>query len=239
MSSATFRYISIALLCMVLAGQGFAQKHKMRPFYKGRYKSIHVSKSKARVVCPIFEESKYPYQGIGVKLGDPFAITYKFYASKDFAFALDFGSAASGLYNKYHRENFPLYIQPDTLTANQSISYLGHTVKSEWVGEAKILYHHDASKLLKGLQWYIGAGWQWRKLAIDYEYFLEISLSENEIGKFNVDRFTMGPTGALGMEYSYFELPISAFMEIEAFSDIKEDPGWIRFQGGVGLRYVF
>jgi len=34
-------------------------------------------------------------------------------------------------------------------------------------------------------------------------------------------------------------LPVSAFMEIEVFTDILEDPGWSRFQGGVGLRFVF
>ncbi|ELR70708.1 hypothetical protein C900_03481 [Fulvivirga imtechensis AK7] len=235
----TLRYLAFILLCLLLADHAMAQKHKMKPFYKGRYKSIRVSKSKARVVCPIFEQSKYPYQGIGIKLGDPFAVTYKFYATKNFAIALDFGSAASGLYNKYHRENFPLYTETDTLGSSQNISYLGHKVKTEWVGEGKLLYHHDASKLLKGLQWYLGAGWQWRKLNIDYEFFLEISPNENEIGLFNVDRFTMGPTGVLGLEYAYFELPISAFLEVEVFKDVLEDPQWIRFQGGVGLRYVF
>lgn len=239
MSSATIRYIVLLLFCIFIAEHSFAQKHKMKPFYKGRYKSIRVSKGKAKVVCPIFEQSKYPYHGIGVKLGDPFAITYKFYATKHFAVALDFGSAASGLYNEYHRENFMLYLEPDSLSGSQSISYLGHRVKSEWVSEGKLLYHNDASKLLNGLQWYIGAGWQIRRLGIEYEYFLEISLNENQIGKFDLNRLTMGPTGALGLEYAYFELPISAFLEIEVFSDVVEDPGWMRFQGGVGIRYVF
>lgn len=234
----TLKCLVFIVLCLLFADHAVAQ-HKKKPFFKGRYKSIRVSKSKAKVVCPIFEQSKYPYQGIGIKLGDPFAATYKFYATKKFAIALDFGSAASGLYNKYHREKFPLYTEGDTLGANQNISYLSHKVKSEWVVEGKLLYHSDASKLLTGLQWYIGAGWQWRSSKIDYEYFLEISTQENEIGKFNVNRFTMGPTGVLGLEYAYFDLPISAFMEVEVFKDVLKDPEWLRFQGGVGLRYVF
>jgi len=45
--------------------------------------------------------------------------------------------------------------------------------------------------------------------------------------------------GVLGFEYSYFSLPISAFIEIEWFTDVLLDPGYQRFQGGVGLRYVF
>jgi hypothetical protein len=43
----------------------------------------------------------------------------------------------------------------------------------------------------------------------------------------------------VGFEYSYFTLPISAFIEIEGFSDALLDPGYKRFQGGVGLRYIF
>jgi hypothetical protein len=34
-------------------------------------------------------------------------------------------------------------------------------------------------------------------------------------------------------------MPISAFMEMELYTDIKIDPGWEKVQGGVGLRYVF
>jgi hypothetical protein len=28
-------------------------------------------------------------------------------------------------------------------------------------------------------------------------------------------------------------------MEVEFFTDVQADPGWRRFEGGVGLRYVF
>ncbi|MFN7602231.1 MAG: hypothetical protein ACK5R0_12635, partial [Bacteroidota bacterium] len=68
-----------------------------------RYGALKVSRGKALIMCPIFEESKYPYQGIGFKVGDPFAFTYKFYPTKHWAFAVDAGKAASGLYNKYYR----------------------------------------------------------------------------------------------------------------------------------------
>ncbi len=54
-----------------------------------------------------------------------------------------------------------------------------------------------------------------------------------------VDRFYMGPTLVTGMEYAYFNSPVSLFVEVEVFRDIREDPGWTRLQGGVGLRYVF
>lgn len=225
------------IICFLLAVTFQAQSQ--RHVVKKNFKPIRISKGKARVVCPIFEESKYPYQGIGVKLGDPFALTYKFYATKSFAIAVDGGTAASGLYNQYHRENFVKFTNPDTLGDRQSISYLSHLVKSEWVLEGKVLYQHDATKLLKGLQWYIGGGWQWRNLSIEYEYLLDLNFNETEIGRFDVNTLTMGPTGVFGFEYAYFQLPISAFIEIEVYTDVLEDPGWTRFQGGIGLRVVF
>ncbi len=230
-------FISFTLLvCTTSLGQ---RRQKNRTFRRTTYTSNKIPKSKARVVCPIFQDSKYPYQGIGFKLGDPFALTYKYYASKRFAVAIDGGSMASALYNTYNRDNFVLYIRPDTLGERQSISYLSHNVKADWMIEGKLLFHNDATKVLDGLQWYIGAGWQWRRTEIEYEYILDISFDENELGRFEIDRFAGGPVGVFGIEYAYFQLPISAFMEIEVFTDILEDPGWSRFQGGVGLRYVF
>lgn len=217
----------------------FAQKRKPTSHFRGRYKSIKVPKSKRSVVCPIFDESQYPYQGLGIKLGDPFAVTYKLYPNEHFAVAVDFGSAASGLYSEYHRNNFGNYVVLDTLGSNQELSYLSHNVKTEWVLEGKLFFQRDASQLLDGLQWYVAAGWQWRQLDIDYEYLLETGFSEFELGVFNEKVTTMGPVGAFGFEYAYFTIPISAFIEVETYFDILDDPGWIRFQGGVGLRYVF
>jgi hypothetical protein len=220
-----------------------ATKNRRRPTatssHRGRYKQINISRAKAKVVCPIFEDSQYPYQGIGIKLGDPFALTYKFYASKRFTVAVDAGKASSGLYSKYHRDNFAGLAQPDTLTFDQGIEYLSHIVNKEWVLEGKLLYQHDASKVLKGLQWYIGGGWQWRNTDIQYEYLLDISFDETEINTFNEAYLTMGPTAVMGIEYSYFTMPISAFMEIEWYTDIIHDPGWQTLQGGVGLRFIF
>ncbi len=229
------RFALIICFLSAVAFQAQSQRHVV----KKNFKHIRISKGKARVVCPIFEESKYPYQGIGIKLGDPFALTYKFYAHKNFAIAIDGGTAASGLYNQYHRGNFEKFTNADTLGERQSISYLSHLVKSEWVLEGKFLYQQNATKLLKGLQWYIGAGWQWRTLSIEYEYLLDLRFNETEIGRFDVNNLTMGPTGVLGFEYAYFQLPISAFIEIEMYADVLEDPGWTRFQGGIGLRVVF
>lgn len=200
-----------------------------------------VNGNKARIICPIFESSRYPYQGIGFKLGDPFALAYKFYANKHFSFAVDAGKAASGLYNKYYREAFNSYL-PDTLNSDQTITYLAHNATVDWFLETKFLYQWDAEKISKGLQLYAGLGWQWRNTVLEYDYnFNDRSTNQDDgqFGKFSETRFTYGPVVLVGFEYSYFSLPISAFIEIEVFTDTLLDPGYQRFQGGVGLRYVF
>ena len=230
---------TLLLSCFTLS-DAFAQRGKKSgSFYKGRYKQIKISRTKAAVVCPIFEDSAYPYHGIGFKLGDPFALTYKFYPNKHWAFAIDAGKAASGLYSDHHRENFGSNVDIDSLGVDQGISYISHVVNSEWVLEAKLLFQRDADNLTKGLQLYAGVGFQYRMLDIEYEYLLEINFTDNEIGKFNVIEDTMGPTAVVGFEYAYFDLPISAFLEVEGYYDVVSNPGWLRLQGGVGLRYVF
>ncbi|MBS1508878.1 MAG: hypothetical protein JSS79_19735 [Bacteroidetes bacterium] len=212
----------------------------------GKFSVPHVSHMKAKIVCPIFEESQYPYQGIGFKVGDPFALTYKFYPTKHWSFAVDGGKAASGLYNSYYRGLFNKYI-PDTLSTDpltkekSTMTYLVHKPINDWFLETKFLYQWDAEKISKGLMLYAGLGWQWRNTTLRYDYNYQQAgpFGENRFGHFTKNRFTYGAVAIVGFEYSYFSLPVSAFIEVEMFTDALVDPGYQRFQGGVGLRYVF
>ena len=198
--------------------------------------------AKAKTVCPIFETSKYPYQGLGIKLGDPFALTYKFYANEHFAIAIDAGKASSGLYKSYFMEKFNEYIVTDTFsTAEASIEYYTHKVLSDLIAEAKLLYSIDVQKISPGLQVYVGIGWEFKntKIQYDYTYSERSDGNPDAFGRFDRVRTTMGPQAVVGIEYAHFKLPISAFMELEYFSDVMADPGWSRLEGGVGLRYIF
>ncbi|MEK6782918.1 MAG: hypothetical protein AABY93_14565 [Bacteroidota bacterium] len=231
--SKTLSFFFLLLLCT-----GVLHAQVKKSALSGKFQVPNVTKGKARIMCPIFHESKYPYQGIGLKFGDPFALTYKFYPNKNWAFSADAGKVASGLYNKYYRSVFKGYL-PDTLTGEQTISYLTHKANTDWLIEAKFLYQWDAEKISEGLQLYAGLGWQWRATSLTYDYLYEDGFFESKFGKFTEKRFTYGPVVIVGFEYSYFSLPISAFIEIEWFTDALIDPGYKRFQGGVGLRYVF
>jgi hypothetical protein len=239
------KIVILIIFCLVCAS-AFSQHRKTgRSMYtRDRYNAnaARVRGSKAKTVCPVFENSRYPFQGIGLKLGDPFAITAKYYFSKKMALAADVGKPASSLYSRYFRQEFQNYAIRDTFsTDNASLLYLTHKVKSDLVYEFKVLYHFDAKEISPGLQVYIGGGWQWKTTKIEYDYSY-ISGSPNRpdaFGKFQRTRLALGPQGVLGIEYSYFQIPISAFMELEYFTDIQADPGRSRVEGGVGLRYIF
>lgn len=207
----------------------------------GKQRNVPKAKTKAGIICPIFDERRYPYQGIGIKLGDPMALTYKFYATPNLALAVDAGRSTSSLYNRYHRTAFAGYI-PDSLSSNENMQYLSHKVTGDLFMEGKFMYQWSAEKLSKGLHGYVGAGWQWRRTNLRYDYLFETISTGGTTGKtdsFTRSRVTNGWVGLIGFEYAYFSIPISAFIEIEWFSDQQLDKGYNRFQGGVGLRYVF
>lgn len=234
-------------ISLILGSGAWAQKSRHRggkSFYtKERYNAnaTRVRGSKAKIVCPIFESSKFPYHGVGFKLGDPFALTYKFYPNQRWGIAVDVGKASSGLYNRYYIQKFDEYAEASTA---DTVTYLSHRVKSDYIGEVKVLYHIDAKVLSPGLMMYVGAGWEWKSTKLQYSFTYDTSPSSgstvrNEIDRIERSRFTQGPQVVLGIEYSYFQLPISAFMEVEYFQDVVADPGWRKFEGGVGLRYIF
>jgi hypothetical protein len=240
--------IVIVLLFTALSLDASAQKKKPIVSHTGksatsreRHNATKVKGSKAKIVCPIFDNSKYPYHGIGLKLGDPLAVTYKYYPNKKFAIAVDFGKTASGLYNRYYRDQLNESQNYDTLSEGASINYLSHRVKADFIGEVKLLYQIDAKNISPGLQVYVGAGWEWKKTKIQYDYLYSMDNTNSEVipGTFTGNRRTQGPQAVVGIEYSYFKLPISAFIELEYFADVQADPGWRTVEGGVGLRYIF
>ncbi len=231
-----------ALVFLMAVPSVHAQTGKKIKRTRYHYATPKVRREKARIICPVFDNSKYPFHGLGIKLGDPFAITYKYYPNKHIALAIDAGKAASGLYNHYFREKFNSYISNDSIPSGESpLVYLAHRVKSDFIGEIKVLYHLDAKKISEGLRGYAGIGWEWKRTALRYDYLDSAAngKTEDPFGSFDRTRVTMGPQLVLGIEYTYFRIPISAFMEGEYFTDVQADPGWSRFEGGVGLRYLF
>ena len=203
--------------------------------YRGRYKAVKVPKSRAQLLCPGAPSSEYPYHGIGIKVGDPTALTYKLYIAENFAMAVDVGKTASGLYSRYYRDNFDQALdQQEAVSTN----YLGHDVRHDWSLQGKILFQRDASSLLDGLQWYAGGGWQWRKTKIQYDYLHEVNTNNSQVAYVQDSYLTFGPALSIGLEYVYADTPLAAFMEMEWYMDVVKTPGHGELMGGVGVRYL-
>jgi len=202
------------------------------------YSSVKFRKNqKMAQICPIFHLSEYPYQGIGFKVGDPFTITYKFYATEHIAFGVDVGSAASGLYSNLFRDMFKDVESPPDST----FLYRGHKVLNQNVFAAQIFYYKEGPKAIKGLDIYFGIGWEIQFVDVRYDYLIVENSPPNN-AKNGKDPITMsfqpmGPIGTFGLEYAYFSLPITVFLEGSLFYDTQVS--WRRFQGGIGIRYVF
>jgi hypothetical protein len=232
------RSISIVVLLLFVViqqsnGQRSIYNGKKLPPQRSNYNAIRIPKSKS-FICPVFDESSYPYTGIGVKVGDPFALTFKFYISKNFAVVADFGKSASALYSQYYTDIFDNYF-PDP---DDTLTYFSHKVVQDWVGEFKLIYQIDASALSPGLWFYTGVGVEARDLKIDYQYSTNAPLPP-QTRTVQRKRNTQGVEAVIGVEYANFKFPISTFLELEYYYDLAKDPGWTKLQGGVGLRYIF
>lgn len=188
---------------------------------------------KMKQICPGFVPNEFPYQGIGIKIGDPFAVTYKLYVSSHLAVGIDAGLGAHGLYKERYGSLFNNFPESDT------IEYFNHTVDKDTYVAARVSYYNQAPAFLKGIDYYVSFGWQFRYVNITYGYNEEIGLSETIFGTFSKQIDYMGPEFGIGVEYSYFDLPLSAFFELYGMYDIINKPEYFKIQGGVGLRYIF
>lgn len=234
----------LAICLLMLAQAGWSQKAKRtRKSHAPEHydKSItRMSKGRTKILCPLFGNGK-SLHALGVKMGDPFAITYKYYLGERLGIVVDLGKASSGLYNRYYREAFPDFLVTDTLQDEAQLTYLTHRVKSDWIAELKFLWHIDVKKITPGLKVYLGVGPEIKGTQLEYQYLYENNGngSGNPVGRFTRRRVTFGPQATAGIEYAHSQVPLSAFMELEFFNDVFADPGWRRFEGGVGLRYIF
>ena len=188
-------------------------------------------------ICPIFIVSEYPYQSIGVKIGDPLALTYKFYASNTFAFGIDIGKASEGLYSQLHSDRFNSIPEP----LDTTYFYISHTVLNQNVFSAKVFYYKDGPRAIRGLDLYLGAGYQMQFIDIKYDY-IAARTAPPETRETRQTQLSFTPIGLEvigGLEYAYFNLPISVFAEMGIFFGVDDVQRWQKFQGGMGIRYVF
>ena len=170
--------------------------------------------------------------GIGLRLGDPLGLSVKKYLAPRKAIEFNIGrtwrynySNAFYRHNDYNRDFY---------------DYEWHNNRSSVSLQARYLIHKPLRlKEVPGLEWYYGAGAQFRFFSVEYRYRYD---GPGKSRGYYTDRVThtdFGVDGIIGLEYSWRNVPITVFTDINLFLEILDDPFLPHLQGGVGGRYYF
>ncbi|MFC3880199.1 hypothetical protein ACFOSV_08430 [Algoriphagus namhaensis] len=175
-------------------------------------------------------------RGIGLRLGEPFSVTYKDFISDYVSFEAMIGSAGVNSSSYYLRdfENNP----PEANSFHQS-----NSAKKGLSINARMAYHEDFTDAFGITQGYLlvygGAGAQFRSNRVTYLYTVQTvntGAVPKQEDRTNVD---FGPEVFAGLEYYFDDVPLNVFVEGGIFLELLDRVGHLKGQGGIGVRYIF
>jgi len=170
--------------------------------------------------------------GIGLRLGEPFGITYKRYLSDYKALEFIIGrnyNLGSGFYRRdfNNTNNF------------NGLAYVGHTVDVAFAFQARWLSHVDfLDDHIEGMKGYYGLGALMGYNRVDY---LVDNIEVPGVLLFEETRnnFDLGAEAIAGVEYTLYNFPVSFFGEVSLYTEIADNPFRFRLLGAIGARYNF
>ena len=199
------------------------------------------------IAALIFLSSMVFSQGntaVGLRLGDPMAFTFKKYLDNDNAWQINLGSSRWFRNNSYYKGEFGDWYNDEGLNYTQ-YEYLNVEKSFPLAIQAHYIFNNEITEWdLDGegrLFWYWGFGGQLNYQTFIYDFRYKVSGDPNWYfdDSERVYDVAFGADVILGSEFIFSEIPLSVFAEIGLFTEIIEDPFFIRFQGGVGARYHF
>ena len=169
-------------------------------------------------------------QGIGVRIGDPYGISYKAYLRQRRAVEFVLGTVSRNNHSSYYRETFR------NLDKYDGDLYSSHDVNFTMVLMARYLFHESFPANVEGrLDWYYGGGAQLRLSTLEYQYFDQ----QNNIIRDDHTNIDFGPEAILGMEYELLDIPMVAFGEVSLLMELADRTFVFRVFGAFGIRYAF
>ena len=171
-------------------------------------------------------------RGAGIRLGEPFSLTYKDFIEDYLSYEIMVGSGGTNGANYYQKsfENNP---------PSSDAFFLSNSASRGINLNFRMALHEDITETFEittgYLLGYAGAGVQFRTTRVSYAYqpgLSRVILSEDRT---NVD---IGPEVFAGAEYYFNDLPISVFAEVGVFLELIDRIN-LRGQGGIGVRYLF
>lgn len=170
--------------------------------------------------------------GVGVKIGDPLGLTLKKYnGNKAFEFII-------GRTYYWGRYDYGYHYRHDNRFKNHHrFNYVrAYDYSTPVALQLRYLVHKDI-KGAPGLQWYLGAGVQFRHQTYYYEYYdgwtppYYFAVKETDIG--------IGPEAVVGVEYTFKDVPISLGLDLNLYVEFVDRPFLFLLQGGLAARYNF
>jgi hypothetical protein len=174
-------------------------------------------------------------RGAGIRLGEPFSLTYKDFLDDYLSFEVMLGAGgvnSASYYQKAFENNPPV----------ANAFYTGHQASRGASIHFRMALHEDFTDVFEidqgYLLGYVGGGAQFRTTSLTYFYNVgNTSPSNNRVEeRTNID---FGPEIFAGGEYYFDELPISVFAEFGFLLELLDRVGHIKGQGGIGIRYLF
>ena len=174
-------------------------------------------------------------RGIGIRVGEPFSITYKDFLNDYLSLEGTLGIAGVNS-DTYYQEAF------ENNLPNSDAFYLSNSAKRGVSIQLRTAYHEDFSEsfgIKKGyILGYGGLGAQFRTTNVNYVYNLSRgAISQDELQEKRTD-INFGPEIFIGVEYYFDEIPINVFVEGGLFLEILTTSPHAKGQGGAGLRYI-
>jgi hypothetical protein len=187
--------------------------------------------------------SSFPYKwGVGLKLGDPTGLSVKRYIGNK-ALELVLGRAYYyDSYYGYYQNHDPRYRDNNYYYGPGPQPYKGPRVYGFTTPlslQFRYLIHKNINDL-QGLRWYYGFGAQARTITY-YYYDYNYDAYGNYVNYYSnrVTDFSFGGDGILGLEYTFDDLPLSIFADVNLYMEFYRRPFYPEGQGGIGIRYNF
>lgn len=173
---------------------------------------------------------------IGIRAGEPFAVTYKTFLDQQFSVEAMVGRGGPNS-TQYYRRAF------ENSKPVSSAIYTGQSTSDALSLHGRIAYNEDISSefnITEGqLFGYAGIGAMLRSVRVNYVYHTPQPTMDAQFRNENRTNIDFGPEAFIGSEYYFEDFPVSIFAEVGIFLELLDRPGHIKLLGGIGARYLF
>ncbi|HEY8510777.1 MAG TPA: hypothetical protein VIL31_02390 [Cyclobacteriaceae bacterium] len=169
---------------------------------------------------------------MGLRLGDPIALTYKRQLRTNRAVEFLLGTASREWRKDYHRKSFYEYSKYD------GYNYINHRLDNPVYLQARYLLHYDIPvEGMEGkLQWYWGPGGMLKFGKIEYRY--RERPPDNGARTDVRNTIDFGPEIIGGVEYTFEDTPLNVFGELSVLLEVADRPLTLQLFGAVGARFL-